>query len=165
VSDAEPLTRAVLESGEPGVQRRRTAAPAAATLATLGELVEAWGGEWNAETRELRLPLQAGVRHGWASGRAEASERIGGSDLVLRMEEPRWSVDRPAVLMLLMGAASGLCAVLWPFFPPLARFVPIGLVLGASVWLVVLSRLRHRGVVELLDDVEEALGGDRPDDG
>jgi hypothetical protein len=157
VTTAQAPPATAHREAEPGVHRLRTRATAAETLGALGEVVEAWGGEWRAATRELEVPLQAGVRHGWLRGRADAAAQIGGSELVLHTEEPRWALDRSAVLMLLLAAASGLCCVLWPFYPPLGRFVPIGLVLGASVWLVVLSRLRNRGIAELLEEVEEAL--------
>lgn len=137
--------------------RLRTRATAEAALGALGEVVEAWGGEWQAASSQLEVPLHAGLRHGRTQGHARAVEQIGGSELVLELGEPQWALDRGAVVMLVVAAAAGVAAVLWPFFPLLAKLAPLGLVLGASVWLVVLSRLRNRGVAELLRDVEGML--------
>jgi len=153
---SEPDPRAAAASA-PGVHRLRTRATPEQALAALGELVEAWGGEWKAASGELVVPLQAGVRHGRSRGHARAVQQIVGSELVLEMQEAEWALDRSAVLMLVLAGASGIAGVLWPFYPPLATFVPIGLVLGASVWLVILSRLRNKGVAELLSEVEQQL--------
>ena len=146
-----------LVQSEPGLYRLRTRVAPERALAAFGEMVEAHGGEWDAVSGSTTLVLQAGVRHGIARGHVRAVPQIAGSELIVQASEERWALDRSMVLMLVLGALAGLVCVLWPFFPLIARFVPIGLVLGASVWLAVLSRLRHLGIGELLAQVEREL--------
>ena len=58
------------------------------------------------------------------------------------------------LLVALLGAAT---ATLWPFVPALQSLPPLGLVLAVAAWLAVLTRLRHRSVAELLDEVGSRL--------
>ncbi|HEV8632208.1 MAG TPA: hypothetical protein VGV61_17975, partial [Thermoanaerobaculia bacterium] len=127
--------------------------------AALGTAVTDWGGEWTSHgtSGDLRLPVRAGLRHGLLRGRATATGAVGGCELAVEIVEAEWELQRSAVMLLLTAAVTGLAGVLWPFFPPLAPLVPLGLVLGASAWLVILARLENRGPAELLVDVEAAL--------
>ena len=146
-----------VSESEPGLFRLRTRATTERALAALGEIVTDHGGEWDVVSGAVTMPLQAGIRHGLARGSARALPQIAGSELLVRVDDTRWQLDRSAVLLLLLGAAGGVVCVLWPFFRSMAAFVPVGLVLGVSVWLAVLSRLRHVGVGELLAQVESEL--------
>jgi hypothetical protein len=150
------------ESGSRRLYRLRTKHAATESLVALGEAVNDWGGEWTAGQggAELMLPVQAGLRRGELRGRARSTALPGGSELEVEIAQAQWALDRSAVLLLTMAAITGVACVLWPFYPALAQLVPLGLVLGASAWLVILARLRHHGPVELLAQVEEALDGE-----
>jgi hypothetical protein len=145
----------------PRVYRLRSPHPAEAVLAACVAAIDGWGGEWTARDGggELRLPVQAGLRRGLASGRATASRSGGGCELALEIAGTTWWLDRSAVLLLTTAALAAAALVLWPFFPALAKLAPLGLVLGAGAWLVILARLRHEGPAELLAQVEKALEG------
>ena len=109
--------------------------------------------------------MQAGLRRGLARGRAKVTPSSGGSELVLEVDATTWRLDRAAVLLLVIAALAALALVAWPFWPPLTKFAPLGLVLGASAWLVILARLRHEGPKELLAQIEEALAGTQSSQG
>lgn len=132
-------------------------------LATLAEVAELWGGEWRREGNggALELPVQAGLRHGLLDLRVETTALgVAGTRLELRVERERWVLHRAAVGMLVIAGLGSLAGVLWPFFPALGTVLPLALVLGVGAWLGVLSRLRNRGVRELLAEVEERLAAD-----
>ena len=143
--------------------RAETAAPPAAALAGLATAVDDWGGEWSSREGggDLTLPVQAGLRHGLLRAHATAAARAGGCDIALVVDEERWALDRASVLLLAIAAVASLAAVLWPFVPAVEKVAPLGLVLGATAWLAVLARLRHRGPAELLAEVEATLGEGR----
>lgn len=147
--------------GAPRVYRLRSPHAAEKVLAACATAVEDWGGEWGAREGggELKLPVHAGLRRGLAKARATAarSGTASGSELSLAVDDTHWWLDRSAVVLLVTAALAALALVLWPFFPALAKLAPLGLILGASVWLVVLARLRHAGPAELLAQVGEAL--------
>jgi hypothetical protein len=143
--------------------RVQTVAQTAAALAGLAAAVDDWGGEWSSREGggDLTLPVQAGLRHGLLRAHATAAARAGGCDLALVVDEERWALDRASVLLLGTAAVTSLAAVLWPFVPAVEKVAPLGLVLGATAWLAVLARLRHRGPAELLAEVEAALAEGR----
>jgi hypothetical protein len=133
------------------------AATPTAIAEALREAVQDWGGEWNGEAAgALTLPVQAGLRHGVLDGRATITAVAGGSELAIDIVGERWVLDRGSLVILVTAALASVAGVLWPFFPALARFAPLGLVLGVSAWLVVVSRLSHRGPAELLVEVAAA---------
>ena len=146
------------------VFRLRSDRDGAAALAALAATVEAWNGEWNAagDGGELRVPLEAGLRRGFARGRVTATAVGHGSELAIEVVEARWWVHRIAAALLFGAAVPAVAAVLWPFYPALAPLVPLGLVLGAAAWLAILARLRHRGPAELVADVDAALSAPAP---
>ncbi len=148
-------------SAPPRIYHLRSHHAVGPALAALGEAVGDWGGEWSARPGggELSLPVQAGLRHGLLRGHAKVIPVADGCEIALGVASETWVLDRSAVLLLTMAAISGLAGVLWPFYPQLGRFVPIGLVLGITAWLAILSRLRHHGPAELLAEVEAALEG------
>lgn len=145
--------------GAPRVYRLRSPHTVEKVLAACATAVEDRGGEWTARENggELRLPLHAGLRRGIANARATVARSGGGSELSIEVDETNWWLDRSAVVLLVTAAIAAVGLVLWPFFPALAKLAPLGLILGASVWLVILARLRHAGPVEFLAHVEEAL--------
>ena len=155
ISDSGP-------GGPPGAPRvYRLGSPHATEklLAACATAVEDWGGEWRARENggELQLPVHAGLRRGIATARATAARSGAGSELAIAVHETNWWLDRSAVVLLVTAALAALALVLWTFFPAVAKLAPLGLILGASAWLVVLARLRHAGPAELLAQVEKAL--------
>ena len=145
--------------GTPRVYRLRSPHAAETVLAACATAVDDWGGEWTARESgaELQLPVHAGLRRGIAKARATAARSGGGSELAIEVEETNWWLHRSAVVLLVTAAITAVGVVLWPFFPALANLVPLGLILGASVWLAFLARLRHAGPAEFLAHVEETL--------
>lgn len=148
-------------AGVPRVYRLRSPHSVDRLLAACTTAVEDWGGEWTSHEQggELRLPVQAGLRRGVVRGRATTSRNGAGSELSVEVADTAWRLDRSAVVLLVTAALAAVALVLWPFYPALAKLAPLGLVLGASVWLVILARLRHEGPAELLAQVESALEG------
>jgi hypothetical protein len=137
-----------------------TARDVTATLAAVEEVGGFWGAEWQRQGTggELELPVQAGLRHGLLRvAVATAALDGGGTRLELRVVEQRWVLHRPAVGLLVVAGLGSLAAVAWPFLPALGGVVPLALVLAVGAWLGVLSRLRNRGLAELLAEVEERL--------
>lgn len=149
-------------AGHAGDRSYRVVVPAAVevTLAALRGEVEAWGGEWTAGNGggEVGLPVQAGLRFGRLRATARVQSASGGCEIVLAVHDEQWALDRSSVALLALAAVGGLATVLWPFFPPLGRLVPMGLVFGITAWLAILSRLRHHGPAELLAAVRDELG-------
>ncbi len=145
--------------GAPRVYRLRSPHAVEKLLAACATAVEDWGGEWRACANggELQLPVHAGLRRGIATARATAARSGAGSELSIAVNETNWWLDRSAVVLLVTAALAASALVLWPFFPAVAKLAPLGLVLGAGVWLVVLARLRHAGPAEFLAQVEAAL--------
>lgn len=130
-----------------------------AALAALAETAAEWEGEWEREGSggRLALPVQGGLRHGVVQVQASAHAVAGGSELVLRTERADWHLRRSATLLLLVALLGAVAATLWPFVPALQSLPPLGLVLAVAAWLAVLTRLRHRSVAELLDEVGARL--------
>jgi len=130
-----------------------------AVLAALVTTVEDWQGEWipGGQGGELRVPVEAGLRRGFVRARVSATSVDRGSELAIEVIESRWWVHRTAFALLLGAAIPAVAAVLWPFYPPIAPLVPLGLVLGAAAWLAILARLRHRGTAEFVAAVEATL--------
>ena len=148
--------------GDATAHRLRTTADAPTALAAVADAAEAWGGSW--ELREggglLRLPVQAGLRHGELEvGVAATGLPAGGVELAFGVERAAWTVHRTAAGLLVMAALGALATLLWPFVPALGPLAPMGVVLAVAAWLVVLSRLRHHGLAELTEEVGERLEG------
>jgi membrane protein implicated in regulation of membrane protease activity len=78
----------------------------------------------------------------------------GGSVLNFSVEESHQSVNRPAFFILLLGALGAGATILWPLYPPLLGFAPVGVVLALAAWLLVASRLRTSGPEDFLRLVE-----------
>jgi hypothetical protein len=129
------------------------------SLERLAEAAEEWGATWHREGLggRLDLPIAAGLRHGWlrVGVSAEAIEERS-SRLDFEVQEEALALHRPAVAILSIAAFGALVVSLWPFFPWILPIAPIAAVLAVMGWLMVGSRLRHRGLREFLDLVDES---------
>lgn len=106
----------------------------------------------------LRLPVTTGVRRGWAGGEVAVEPVPGGSRVTFRVDEGESRLQAAVVVILALGAAGGLLAFAWPFWPRLIRLAPIGVVLALAAWFLVSSRLRTSGPDEFLDMVAAVIG-------
>lgn len=129
----------------------------ATTLELIAETAEDWGATWEPEGAaggRLRLPVSAGLRHGWVAGRLRVASAPGGaSDVAFSEESAEYRLWVPAVAVLTLAAAGALVTMLWPFFPRLLGAAPLGALLALSAWFMILSRLRNQGVEEFLEQV------------
>lgn len=133
------------------------AAPPREALSAVAAAAERWGAAWRPgiDGGRLDLPVTAGVRRGVLSGELSVEPSASGSRLVLRVDESRYRVHWQAVLVLLFGAAGGIATLLWPFFPALLVFAPLGAVLAFAAWFMVASRLRSSGPEDFLSVVAD----------
>lgn len=128
---------------------------AEAALAAVERAARAWGAEWSRQGGRLELPVSAGLRYGRVSARLWTEPAAEGTEVVLRVEERAYRLRSPAVAVLVIAAAGALTGMLWPFFPALIPFVPLGLVLAVGAWFLVLSRLTTSGPEDFLELVQE----------
>ena len=125
-------------------------------LEVLRVAVEESGGVWTDEHPEqFAIPVSAGIRQGYARIRPEIEPSTGGSRLQLSLEEEMLGVHTGAAMVLLFGAVGGILVVIWPLHPVLLSLAPIGALLAAAAWLLVVSRLRSYGPEDLLLRVAE----------
>ena len=130
------------------------------TLERLAEAAEEWGAEWQREGLggRLELPISAGLRHGWlrvvVSAEAIDKQRC---RLDFDVQEEAMDLHRPAVAVLSLAAFGALVVSLWPFFPWILPIAPVSAVLAVMGWLMVGSRLRHRGLREFLELVGDPV--------
>lgn len=132
-----------------------------AALAAAAEAASDWGAELepaSAEGRRFRLPVTAGLRRGWMSGRLSAEPLPGGSRLSMAVETSEYRVQAAPAVFLLLGATGGLVLILWPLYPRLLRLAPFAVVLALAAWFLVLSRLQVSGPREFLDLVAMVAG-------
>lgn len=146
--------------------------------AAVREASEIWGATWDLDHStdssargRLTVPVRAGLRHGLLSGPVTV-DRVGGSGseaasrLTFHPERSEYHLWTPAVVVLLLAVAGSLLVVLWPIYPKLLPAAPLGAILALSGWLLVVTRLEHRGTPEFLILVEELLAedaGNEPD--
>jgi hypothetical protein len=121
----------------------------------LNAAAAAWGAGWTDEPEgaELVLPTVASLRRGVLRARVEIGAAPEGSRIVLREIESATRLNRGAVAVLIIGAASGVLLALWPFFPRLLMAAPLAAVLAFLAWFLVVSRLRMSGPEEFLGEV------------
>ncbi|MEE8525670.1 MAG: hypothetical protein V3T72_17170 [Thermoanaerobaculia bacterium] len=132
-------------------------------LRLVGEAADAWGASWKTRGDRglwLRLPVMAGVRHGWVAGEVEVEAADGGSQLVYRVDESEYRLDKATVFTLVLAAFGALVSVVGPFFPGLVRLMPIGIMLTVAAWLFIVGRLRNSGPEEFFEDVVDELAGE-----
>lgn len=133
--------------------------PPGEALAAVAEAVEAWGGLWQGalDGGRVELPVIAGIRRGRLAGHVAVESHGAGSRVVFTVEASEWSLQRPALAILLVGGAGGLVGMLWPFFPALTQLAPLAAFFAFVAWFLVVGRLRTSGPRELL----AALGPER----
>ena len=125
-------------------------------LEVLRVAVDESGGVWTEEHPEqFAIPVKAGIRQGYARLRAEIEPSSGGCRLQLSLEEETLRVNTGAAMVLLFGGIGGILVVIWPLHPVLLSLAPIGALLAAAAWLLVLARLRSYGPEDLLLRVAE----------
>ena len=115
-------------------------------------VAEIWGADFERGERggSLLLPVSAGLRHGVVRCGVSVEPTDKGTVLTLAVEEERFQLRLGAVAILVLGALGGLSLALWPVFPPLLQFAPVGLILTTVAWLLVVSRLRSTGAEDFL---------------
>jgi hypothetical protein len=130
-------------------------APPRAALSAVADAVEDWGGLWQPtiDGGRVELPVVAGLRRGRLSGHIAVEPLGAGSRVALTVEESCWFLHKPAVAVLLIGAAGGLVGLLWPFFPSLADLAPLAAFFAFIAWFLVVARLRTSGPRELLESL------------
>jgi hypothetical protein len=151
----------------------RVAAPAAEVLTAIKDAAEDWGASWEASDAgasaggSLHLPVIAGLRRGFQEGRVTVEEGAGDAarSVLFEVERQSYRLWTPAIALLLVAAWGGVLSVIWPFWPHLLPYVPIGLVLAFSAWFLIVPRLRHEGAEEFLGMVSAyAEGAEGPED-
>lgn len=127
-------------------------------IAALDEAAELWNAAWEASPTggRLHLPVLAGIRRGRVLADVEVVEDATGCTIHLRSQSTDYEVNRPALVLLVMGAVGGLVTVIVPFAPiRLLGFLPLGIVMMIGAWLLVASRLRYDDPKEFLEVVAE----------
>lgn len=121
------------------------------SLDLVAETAESWGGGWEAReggVGQLAIPVLAGLRHGFVTGRLTVEPLGRGSRLLFEVEESVYHVQKPALVILLLAGFGALLSVFGLFVPALHGLVPMGVLLAVSSWLVVVARLRNTGPEE-----------------
>ena len=142
-----------MTEGEARSPRRQIDQSAARVARAVRQAADDWGARWQPDGRggRLLLPVSQGLKRGLVVARIEIESTAEGSELNLTVEDEDYRLNRPAVVVLLLGAAGGLVTALWPFFPGLLRLAPVGAVLALVAWLLVVSRLRTTDTDDFLD--------------
>jgi hypothetical protein len=143
------------------------AADPAATLAAVARAARGWGAEWQGgrDGGRLALPVVLGLRRGLLVGRLSVVPTgAASSRLVWTLEESRLEVQSAAVAVLFFAAVPLVATVAWPFYPPLAKLLPVAMVLGFAAWWLVIARLRSSGPEEFLHLVGEEVASPSPEE-
>ena len=146
--------------GDPPAEHRVVLpAPPERALAEVAEAAGEWGASWQPhhDGGRLILPVVQGLRRGVIAGPVECRPTDEGCEITLRIEERDLRINRPALVILSIGAVSGLALALWPWMPVLLQFAPIAFVLAFMAWVLVISRLRMSGATEFLDALADRL--------
>jgi hypothetical protein len=146
----------------------RVAAPAAEVLTAIKDAAEDWGASWEPSgdvtpvSGKLHLPVVAGLRRGFQEGHVTIEDGADGDQQSVRFQVERQSYRlwTPAIALLLVAAWGGVMSVIWPFWPHLLAYVPIGLVLAFSAWFLIVPRLRNEGADEFLGMVAAYAQGE-----
>lgn len=123
----------------------------AESLELVAETAESWGGGWEAHEGGggwLEIPVLAGLRHGFVTGKLTVEPLGRGSRLHFEIEESIYRVQKPALVILLLAGFGALLSIFGLFVPALHGLVPMGVLLAISAWLVVVARLRNTGPEE-----------------
>ncbi len=126
-------------------------------LAAAAHAADLWGASWERaiDGGRLELPVTAGVRRGVLTGRIKVEAAGAGSRVTFSVDESRYHLNLPAVVVLAFGALGGIGTTLWPFYPKLLAVAPFAVVLALAAWLLVVARLRSSGPEEFLALVSE----------
>jgi hypothetical protein len=108
--------------------------------------------------RRLRLATVSGLRRGWAGGELSVEPLPEGVRLSFRVDEGDAALQPALLVILALGAAGGLLAAAWPFWPHLLAVAPLGGVLALAAWFLVASRQRASGPDEFLSLVAAEVG-------
>jgi len=122
-------------------------------LDALSDGVETWNGTWHRQGTGgmLTLPVAAGVRQGVLRGTVSVRSIAEGVHVRFHVEQSEYAVNAAAVGMLGLGALGVLAMLAWPLLPGTSpNLAGSGFILILLTWLVVGSRLRHRGAAEFL---------------
>ena len=126
-------------------------------LEALAQASELWGAGWErqGDGGRLALPVLTGLKRGLLVGPVQIEAAASGSRLVFDVEERHDSLNWTAVAILVFGAAGGIAATLWPFFPVLLGVAPLAVVVAIGAWILVASRLRTSTPEDFLDLVAD----------
>jgi len=126
-------------------------------LEVVREAVHIWGGEVEAggDGLTLWLPVNTGIRTGHIVVRVRVTGDAATARVEIQPTEAHMRIHRGAAVVLGFGAAGGLVAILWPFFPRLLQLAPVAAVLAVVAWLLVASRSRSHDLAEFLELVEK----------
>lgn len=122
----------------------------------LEEQAERWGGNFDAKTGRLELPLQAGLRSGGLVAEVEALVSRDGSKLRIKIQEEHYLLDRSATFLLTIAAVGAIATLVLPFFPRFWLLLPPALVLAIAAWLFIVARLKSRNLDDFLDELTTA---------
>jgi len=130
-------------------------------LDALSDGADTWNGAWHRQGRGgmLTLPVAAGVRQGVLRGTVSVHSIDGGVHVLFHVEQSDYSVNAAAVGMLGLGALGVLAMLAWPLLPGTSpNLACSGFILILLTWLVVGSRLRHRGAADFLASLGPPAG-------
>jgi hypothetical protein len=120
--------------------------------------------EWGADFEllgaggNLRLPVLQGLQRGLISGAVAIEAEGDGSRVVLIPAASEYAVNTPAFCLVLVAAIGAVLTVLWPLYPRLLPFAPLGAVLAIAGWFQV-SRQQKRGPEDFMRRVEAHAAG------
>ncbi len=122
-------------------------------LEALSDGADAWNGTWHRHGGggQLTLPVAAGIRHGVLHGEVSVQPRGEGVRVTYHVERAEYQTNAGAVLILALGALGVLAMLAWPLLPGTSpNLAGSGFIMILLAWLVVGSRLRHRGAADFL---------------
>ena len=131
-----------------------------AVLAAISQVCSQWGSEEVQDPspknlRVLNLPVLAGLRMGKL--RIELAINPDGSSIDWQVTDAIYRFHRQGLVAVAFGAAGGLVAMLWPFFPRLLPLAALGLVLAVVAWMMVGSRVHYRDVIAFWQEVHDLV--------
>ncbi|MXX76187.1 MAG: hypothetical protein F4210_05105 [Holophagales bacterium] len=122
-------------------------------LEALSDGADAWNGTWHRHGGggHLTLPVAAGIRHGVLHGEVSVQPSGEGVRVTYHVERAEYQTNAGAVLILALGALGVLAMLAWPLLPGTSpNLAGSGFIMILLAWLVVGSRLRHRGAADFL---------------
>jgi len=131
-------------------------APLELTLDAIEEASHLWGGTWEPGGRggEIELPVAAGVRRGRVAGELRATPEGGGTRLRFNVENSNYRLQGREIVVLLVGAISGLFLMVAPFVVPLWSLIPMAGLLLLLAWFLVVARLQNHSPPDFLLEVQ-----------